>query len=220
MKTLVISPHPDDEILGPGGTLLKRKAKKENKTYWLIFTNLDKKFSTKKRMNERNNEIKKISKIFKFSKVIMFNYPTANLDKIPRRELVEKLSKVLNTVRPDEMLVPHKSDVHSDHKIVSSIIDTCTKNFRSPFIKSVLAYETLSETNFNTSRKNAFFPNHYEDISKYLKLKINSLKIYKSEVKKFPFPRSLKTVKALATLRGSEIGTKAAESFEVLKQIK
>ena len=60
----------------------------------------------------------------------------------------------------------------------------------------------------------------YEDISKYLKLKINSLKIYKSEVKKFPFPRSLKTVKALATLRGSEIGTKAAESFEVLKQIK
>ena len=150
----------------------------------------------------------------------MFNYPTASLDRIPKKELVEKLSKVLNSVRPDEMLVPHKSDVHSDHKIVSSIIDTCTKNFRTPFIKRLLAYETLSETNFNTSRKNVFLPNHYEDISKYLKLKIKSLKTYKSEIKKFPFPRSLKTVKALATLRGSEIGTRAAESFEILKQIK
>ena len=78
----------------------------------------------------------------------------------------------------------------------------------------------MSETNFNLIKKNAFFPNYYEDISKYMNKKIKALKIYKSEVKKFPFPRSIDAIKALAKVRGSEIGVNFAEAFEVLKIIK
>ena len=99
------------------------------------------------------------------------------------------------------------------------MISTTTKNFRFPFIKKILAYEVLSETNFNLNRKKAFFPNYYEDISKFLTRKKNAMRIYKSEIKKFPFPRSIKSIDALAKYRGSQIGTKAAESFELLKNI-
>ena len=53
-----------------------------------------------------------------------------------------------------------------------------------------------------------------------MKIKLHALKVYKSEIRKFPFPRSIETVKALAQLRGSEIGVKYAEAFEVLKMIK
>ena len=109
--------------------------------------------------------------------------------------------------------------MHSDHKIISDIISTCTKNFRFSFIKSILAYEVLSETNFNLNKKNYFKPNYYEDISKFLDKKIKAMKIYKSEIKKFPFPRSQETIKSLAKVRGSEISTKAAEAFEILKKI-
>ena len=113
--------------------------------------------------------------------------------------------------------MPHFSDVHSDHKIVSEVISTCTKNFRFPFIKKILAYEVLSETDYNLNRKKTFFPNYYEDITKFLIKKKKAMKIYKSEMKKFPFPRSIEAMDALAKLRGSQIGKKAAESFEILR---
>ena len=102
---------------------------------------------------------------------------------------------------------------------ISDVISTCTKNFRFPFIKKILAYEVLSETDFNLNRKKFFFPNHYEDISNFLSKKKNAMKIYKSELKNFPFPRSIKSIDALAKYRGSQIGKKAAESFELLKNI-
>ena len=103
--------------------------------------------------------------------------------------------------------------------ITSEIISTCTKNFRFNFIKRILAYEVLSETNFNLNRRNKFFPNYYEDITNFINKKKNAVKIYKSEIKKFPFPRSMKAIDALAKVRGSEISTKAAEAFELLKKI-
>ena len=118
-----------------------------------------------------------------------------------------------------ELFVPHFSDVHSDHKIVSEVISSSTKNFRFPFIKKILAYEVLSETDYNLNRKQVFFPNYYEDITKFLTKKKNAMKIYKSEIKSFPFPRSIKTIDALARLRGSQIGKNAAESFEILREI-
>lgn len=220
MKTLIIAPHADDETLGVGGTLLKRKTKKGSKLYWLITTDPQKPEYTQKFINKRKLQIKKIKKIYNFKQVFKLNFRPGNLDKIPKKKLVSEITKVIEITKPDEIFTPHAGDVHSDHKIISSIISTCTKNFRFKFIKKILAYETLSETNYNLIKKNAFFPNYYEDVTKFIKIKILALKIYKSEIRKFPFPRSIETVKALAQLRGSEIGVKYAEAFEVLKLIK
>ncbi len=218
MKSLVISPHPDDEVLGAGGTLFKRKSLKKNLLYWIIVTKL-KSSSSKKRILERNNEIKKISKLFGFKKVFQLNFNTTELDNSSKKKLIQDFSDIFNKIKPNELFVPHFSDVHSDHKIVSEVISSSTKNFRFPYIKKILAYEVLSETDYNLNRKQIFFPNYYEDITKFLTKKKNAMKIYKSEIKKFPFPRSIKTIDALARLRGSQIGKSAAESFEILREI-
>ena len=121
--------------------------------------------------------------------------------------------------KPEEVFLPHYSDIHSDHRVTFEILCSCTKNFRAGYIKRILCYQTVSETNFNLKRKDQFFPNYYEDISKYIKKKLKSIEIYKSEIKKFPFPRSKKVITSLAYLRGSEIGKKAAEAFEIIKWI-
>ena len=218
MKSLVISPHPDDEVLGAGGTLFKRKNLKENLLYWIIVTRL-KPSSAKKKILKRNNEIKKISKLFGFKKVFQLNFNTTELDNSSKKKLIQNFSDIFNKIKPNELFVPHFSDVHSDHKIVSEVISSSTKNFRFPYIKKILAYEVLSETDYNLNRKKIFFPNYYEDITKFLTKKKNAMKIYKSEIKKFPFPRSIKTIDALARLRGSQIGKNAAESFEILREI-
>ena len=86
-------------------------------------------------------------------------------------------------------------DVHSDHKVISEIISTCTKNFRFNFIKKILAYEVLSETNFNLIKTKKFYPNYYEDISDFLSFKIKAMKVYKSELKNFPSQEALKQLK-------------------------
>tara|TARA_X000001036_G_scaffold440017_1_gene493745 strand:+ start:2011 stop:2670 length:660 start_codon:yes stop_codon:yes gene_type:complete len=218
MKSLVISPHPDDEVLGAGGTLFKRKNLKENLLYWIIVTRL-KPNSAKKKILKRNNEIKKISKLFGFKKVFQLNFNTTELDNSSKKKLIQNFSDIFNKIKPNELFVPHFSDVHSDHKIVSEVISSSTKNFRFPYIRKILAYEVLSETDYNLNRKKIFFPNYYEDITKFLTKKKNAMKIYKSEIKKFPFPRSIKTIDALARLRGSQIGKNAAESFEILREI-
>ena len=80
--------------------------------------------------------------------------------------------------------------------------------------------ETISETNFNFSKKNTFCPNVFEDITNFLNKKLKIMKIYKSELKKHPFPRSLDSLKSLAILRGSQSGFKYAEAFELIKEIK
>ncbi len=220
MKTLIIAPHADDETLGLGGTLLKRSSKKGNKLYWLLITEPQSPDYSQKFINSRIKQIQKIKKIYNFEKTFNLNLKPGSLDKISKKKIVFEISKIIKLIKPDEIFTPHLGDVHSDHKIISSVISTCTKNFRFKSIKRIFAYETLSETNFNLIKKNVFFPNYYEDISKFMNKKIKALKIYKSEVKKFPFPRSIDAIKALAKVRGSEIGVSFAEAFEVLKIIK
>ncbi len=219
MKSLIISPHPDDEVLGAGGTLFKRKkSKKNNQIYWVIVTKLQTNTS-KKVQQRRNKEIEKISKLFGFKKTFQLDFVATELDSTSKKKLIKEFSNIFYKVKPTELFVPHFSDVHSDHKIVSEVISTCTKNFRFAFIKKILAYEVISETDYNLNRKKLFFPNHYEDITDFLQKKKDAMKIYKSEIKSFPFPRSLKTIEALARIRGSQIGKKAAECFEILRQI-
>ena len=216
MKSLVISPHPDDEVLGAGGTLFKRK--KSNFLYWIIVTQMGPN-TPKKKILSRSKEIQKISRLFGFKKVFQLNFNTTELNSSSKKKLITDFSDIFYEIKPNELFVPHFSDIHSDHQIVSEVMSTCAKNFRFPFIKKILAYEVLSETDYNLNRKKIFFPNYYEDITKFLAKKKNAMKIYKSEIKKFPFPRSLQAIDALAKLRGSQIGKNAAECFEILREI-
>ena len=138
MRSIVISPHPDDEVLGAGGTLFKRKKLKKNLLYWIIVTRL-KPSIDKKKILKRNDEIKKISKLFGFKKVFQLDFNTTELDNSSKKKLIQYFSDIFNQIKPNELFVPHFSDVHSDHKIVSEVISSSTKNFRFPYIKKILA---------------------------------------------------------------------------------
>ena len=100
---------------------------------------------------------RKIKKLLDFKKTFNLAHRPGNLDLIPKKKLVEEITKIIKKIKPDEIFVPSNSDVHSDHKVTSEIISTCTKNFRFKFIKTVLAYEVLSKSNFNLIKKNNFF---------------------------------------------------------------
>ena len=219
MKTLVVAPHPDDEVLGVGGTLLRRKAEGAS-IGWLIMTNITTELGwSSKAVTQRKNEIARITELFGFESVFELAYPTTQLDQIPMSELVTAVATVLKQFSPQEIFVPHPSDIHSDHRITFDVVASCTKWFRSPSVKRILAYETLSETEFGLEPSKRFHPNVYVNIEGFLETKLQAMSVYSSEIQNFPFPRSNEAISALAALRGSNSGFKEAEAFELLREI-
>lgn len=219
MKTiLVISPHPDDETLGCGGTLLKHQAVGDS-VHWLIATKMTRNtgYSAKQILN-RGKEIKAVAFRYGFKSVCQLRFATTHLDITPMANLIEAVGKALKTVEPEWVYVPCPHDIHTDHKAVFDAVASAAKWFRSPSVERILAYETLSETGFALETDGGFKPNVYVDIGDYLNGKIEIMSLYRGEMGPFPFPRSEAAIRALAALRGAEAGFKAAEAFMLLKE--
>jgi len=218
MKTIVIAPHPDDETLGVGGTLLRRKAEGVSLA-WVIVTNISIEAGwSAEKVKQRADEIERITKLYGFEEVYYLNFETTQLDTIPMSDLVSAMSDAFKEFQPEEVFVPHPADIHTDHREVFDAVSACTKWFRYPSVRRVLAYETLSETDFNLGTYQAFRPNVFIDIEDFFNKKLLAMDVYASEVDDFPFPRSHEAIRALATLRGAASGFKFAEAFELLRE--
>ncbi|MCL1141725.1 PIG-L deacetylase family protein [Shewanella gaetbuli] len=219
-SVLVVAPHADDESLGCGGTLLKHK-QNGDEIHWLIVTNMssDSGYS-EQAILKRQHEVAAVTKQYGFKSVHQLAFSPAFLDTESKSNLVSAFSSIINQVKPQIVYSPFRNDVHSDHEVVFDIVASTTKSFRYPFIEKILAYETLSETDFNIKPGNAIFsPNVFVDISEFVEKKIAILSLYTSELGEFPFPRSLTAVKSLGHIRGVQAGCESAEAFMLLKEI-
>ena len=214
---LVISPHPDDETLGCGGSLFRHKFEGDN-LYWAIITEISEKagWSTDD-VKKRCDEIDTVGRKYGFKKIFKLGYPTTKIDSVPISDLINRIAnKIYKKIEPEIIYMPFIHDVHSDHQLTAKALQATFKWFRHPYIKKVLMYETPSETEFNFLGSRAFRPNVFVNISQYLDYKIETMKIYVGEMGEFPFPRSEETIRSLATFRGSQCGYKAAEAFELV----
>lgn len=219
-KVIVISSHPDDEIIGAGGTLLKHKHKGDE-IYWLIVTNVfESQGFSKERVESRQKEIHEVANLVGVKKVFLLDYPTMSLSSSSLLKLVPDVSKVFSEVQPEIIYCLNRSDAHSDHRVTFDAVMACTKSFRYPYIKQVYMYECISETEFAPPLyEKAFIPNHFVDISDFFDKKVEILNIYESEMGEHPFPRSNKNIEALAIFRGATAGVKYAEAFQLIRSI-
>jgi N-acetylglucosamine malate deacetylase 1 len=217
-NVIIISAHPDDETLGAGGTLLRHNSKGD-KLFWIIGTemSLSKSYS-KDQIKSRNNEIEKVAKFYGFKKVFRLNFETSKLDSSSLIKLVPLISEIFKEVEPNIIYNLNLNDAHSDHRVLSEAVMANTKAFRHPYIKKVLMYECISETEFSAQLpERIFIPNYFVDISSFLDDKLKIMEIYKSEIDVHPFPRSIENIKALSIYRGATANVKYAEAFQVVK---
>jgi len=217
---LVISPHPDDETLGAGGAILRHKALGD-KVFWLIITTItEEQGFTTRDIEKRNSLVKEISRQYNFDGVFDLGFPTTMLDAIPLNKLIKEIGLIFNRVSPNTVYLPFYNDVHTDHKIVFQASLSCIKWFRYPSIKKVMMMEILSESDFGyLNSGDSFYPNVFVDISDHLERKIEIMEFYNTEIGEHPFPRSEKSMRSLAYLRGSMAGVRAAEGFMLIKEI-
>ncbi len=221
MRTvLVVAPHPDDETLGCGGSLLRHIAHGDE-VFWLIMTRITEDMGfTPQRVSSRHLEIEQVASKYSFKKVYRSGFDSMALDTYSKGELVSAVSAVVGETQANIIYTPYRLDAHSDHAAVFDAVASCVKSFRYPSVRSVRAYETLSETEFGMRPEDGGFrPNLFVNVTPYLDEKLRIMGLYEGEMAPHPFPRSERAIRSIATLRGATAGVEAAEAFMILREI-
>jgi LmbE family N-acetylglucosaminyl deacetylase len=220
MRVLVVSVHPDDETLGCGGTILKHRDRNDE-VFWLILTEASDQsgYSREFAVNAKK-QVRLVSEAYQFKETYSLGFPTTRLHALDFSMVINNISQILHDVKPEIIYTVNRSDIHTDHQIAAKAIMSCTKSFRNPFIKRILMYECISETEIAPPlHENAFLAHVYSDITEFLEKKIEIMRIYESELQPMPMPRSLENVAALARFRGATVSVQYAEAFMLLREL-
>jgi N-acetylglucosamine malate deacetylase 1 len=221
MRILCIAPHADDETLGCGGTLLRHRAEGDD-IHWLLVTEPKAPLFSADFMARRRAQVEAVRDAFGFSSLTRLELPAAGLDAISDGEMVGKMKTAIAAVSPDMVYVNHGGDAHSDHGAVFRATLAALKPFRTgKSVRSILAYETLSETEQAAPFPEfAFQPTSFVDIGDYLERKLEIMAIYAEELMAFPLPREPGAIRAQARLRGAAVATGYAEAFRLVRDVR
>ena len=218
-RVLVISPHPDDETLGVGGSIAKL-INQGHDVYILTVSGHLPPLYDREDYDKTVDEAHKAYDILGITHSKFLEIPATMIGDEPVHSLNNKISSVINKYRPNFVFCPFP-DRHIDHKLVfeSTLVATRPVQAGSD-IELVAAYETLSETHWNAPYiEPNFIPNLVIDISKYINQKVEAMKCYRSQLTINKGPRSVKAVKALAQFRGSQSGFDFGEALFIIRMV-
>lgn len=220
MKVLVFAPHPDDEILGVGGTMAKRAAAGDE-VYVCVVTKGCAPLFDEAHVERVGRECREADRLAGAKETLFLDFPAVMLETIPRYEFNGKIAEVISKIKPDEVYIPHRGDMQLDHQMVVDAAMVALRPKYAHTVCRIYAYETLSETGWNIPNTvNEFTPNVYEDISDFLDIKIKAMENFKSQLAEYPNARSIGAIEALARYRGSTVSVNAAEAFSLVREIK
>lgn len=220
MRVLVIAPHPDDEIIGVGGTIAKR-VNAGDEVYVCVVTKGQEIMFDRDYIEQGREECRKADAMLGVSETIFLDFPAVMLETVPRYKLNSGISDQIQRIKPDEVFIPHRGDMQLDHQMVVDATMVAVRPRGNYYPKRVYAYETLSETGWNIPNSvNDFIPTVYEDISKFIELKLDAMSLFESQLAQFPAARSIEAIEALARFRGATVNVKAAEAFSLVREIK
>ena len=216
MKVLVIAAHPDDEVIGAGGTIIRHVCNGDEVCLCVVTKAYAPDWS-EDMIKEKRKEAITASKILGIKKTYFCDLPTVMLDTIPQKELNGHILNVVKDAQPEIVYTTWEGDLHLDHRRVFEATIVAVRPVAEVSTKRVLSYEApvLAPPYLNK----AFLPNVYVDISNTLKRKIKAMAAYKTELKDYPHPRSLKAITVHAEQRGLEVGVEAAEAFLLIREI-
>jgi LmbE family N-acetylglucosaminyl deacetylase len=225
MRILVVAPHADDETLGAGGTMARLASEGHDVTVAVMTghgTGGPHPLAPQSVWDTVRAEAREATAILGVQQLIFREIPAACVADQPVHVLNEVAAKVVDQVRPDLLFVPFLWDLHKDHREVFHAFSVAWRVTSSigRGIREIYAYETLSETHWNTAYlEPGFLPNVHFDISSHLGKKLEALGCYKSQIQEAPAPRSIEGVRAQAVWRGAQVGLRAAEAFVLVRKL-
>lgn len=220
MRVLVIAPHPDDEIIGVGGTIAKR-TKNGDEVYVCIITKGIEPIFDEEFVERGRRECRKADAMLGVMETIFLDFPAVMLESVPRYKLNDKIVGVVQQIKPDEIYIPHRGDMQIDHQITVDATMVAVRPRGTWYPQRVYAYETLSETGWNIPNvANEFIPTVYENITGFLENKLKAMSVFQSQLIPFPGARSIDAIDALAKYRGATVNLEAAEAFSLVREVR
>jgi len=218
---LVVAAHPDDEVLGCGGTIARHVA--EGDVVHVVFiadgvSSRDGEFQQE--LSERQCAQKKAIKILGIDSSFSLGFPDNRLDSVALLDIVQPIERLVNDIRPSVVYTHHHGDLNVDHRVTHQAVLTACRPQPSCSVGEILTFEVMSSTECAGISQPAFEPNVFVDISLYLLQKIKALEAYHMEMRKAPHSRSIDNLKALSTYRGHSVGVFAAEAFMAIRSLR
>jgi LmbE family N-acetylglucosaminyl deacetylase len=215
MRVLVIAPHPDDEVIGVGGTIARHVAEGDEVHLCIVTQGCsppcpENIVEIARRWVEAAREVLGIKRTF------FLGYPTVRLNTVPNVELTSALQKVVDEVRPEVVYTSSAGDVNQDHRIVFEATLVATRPLPGSPVRRLLSYETGPTGRYWHT---PFVPNVYVDIQQFLDRKLEAMRCYETELREPPHPRSLAGLTLIAQERGLGVGLKAVECFQLVREI-
>lgn len=218
IKILIIAAHPDDEVLGCGGTILKHIANGDNVSVLLLSEGETSRQGSD--IEKRQAQARKAAEALGAKELFLEELPDNQFDSLPLLKIIKLIEKHLEKIKPGIIYTHNPSDLNIDHQLTAKAVLTAARPQPNYFVKKILAFEVLSSTEWQVKdKKHLFCPTVYNDITDFIDKKVEILKVYKQELRKYPHPRSLKGVRTLAQYRGIEAGCNFAEAFQLIRQI-
>ena len=235
MKVLVIVAHPDDEVLGMGGTLRKLSVKNHDIKVVFLATGIAARRSDKfrnetkyeinktliKKMEEQIKKLrldaKRALKILGIKNIEFFDFPDNEMDMVSNLEITKTIENIIKKFKPDVIYTHTKNDINVDHRAIFNATITATRPNTRVNVKKVICFEVPSSSEWNFG--DTFSPNIFVDIKRELSYKKKAIQAYKTELKKFPHPRSVNSLDIIAKRWGTVSGFEASEAFELIREL-
>jgi LmbE family N-acetylglucosaminyl deacetylase len=226
MRVLVVAAHPDDEVLGCGGTIARLTEEGHDVSIVIVGEGITSRLAgeddtVSAELRALREDGRRAASDLGVSDLRFLGFPDNRLDTVPLLDVVKSVEAVLGDVRARAVLTHHGGDLNVDHQVVHRAVLTATRPTRGESVTDVLAFEIASSTEWAFQQfEPAFRANLFVDVEATLERKIAALRRYEGEVREFPHPRSPEALRAIAARWGGATGTRAAEAFELIRGIR
>ena len=220
-NVLIIAAHPDDEVLGCGGSIARLTSQGSQVKVLFLADGVSARGSTDTReLQHRHKAAKEAAGYLGIAHVDFDVFPDNQLDTVPLLSIIKKIEEEIITYQPDTVFTHHAGDLNIDHQLVHQAVVTACRPQPNHPVKTLLFFEIPSSTEWQSPHSAPIFaPNWFMDISETLTIKLQALEAYDEEMRAFPHPRSPKAIETLAHWRGATVGVAAAEAFMLGRQI-